>query len=105
MDYIAPGKSTYVKQEPDDTGVAFSETDFDNDWKKNISCHRCGLKGHHLKECNKTLQEEKKKIYAMKKAGTLEAKNTEVVNAVVKVTPGDDTSAASSVTISEPEHD
>ena len=36
----------------------------------------------------------------MKKAGTFEAKNTGVMNAVVKGTPGDNASAASSVTIS-----
>ena len=36
----------------------------------------------------------------MKKAGTFEAKTTGVVNATVKGTPGDDASAASSVTIS-----
>ena len=30
-DHIAPGKSNYAKQEPDDAGVAFSETDCDND--------------------------------------------------------------------------
>ena len=41
----------------------------------------------------------------MKKAGTFEAKKTGVVNAVVKGMPGDDASAASSVTISGPEHD
>ena len=41
----------------------------------------------------------------MKKAGNFEAKKTGVVNAVVKVTPGDDDSASSSVTISGLEHD
>ena len=40
----------------------------------------------------------------MKKVGTLEAKKTGVVNAVVKGMPGDDASAASSVTISGPKH-
>ena len=104
-DYIAPGKSTYVKQDPDDTGVAFSETDRDNDRKKNFSCHRCGLKGHQLKECKKTSREEKKKIYAMKKADTFEANKTRVVNAVVKGTPGEDASEESSFTISGLEHD
>ena len=104
-DYIAPGKSTYVKQDTDDAGVAFSDTDRGNDWKKNVSCHRCGLKGHQLKECNKNLPEDKKKIYAMKKAGTFEAKKTRAVNAVAKGTLGDDASAELSVTISRPEHD
>ena len=104
-DYIAPFKSTYVKQEPDDAGVAFSKTDSDNNWKKNFSCHRCGLKGHQLKACNKTSPEEKKKIYAMKKAGTFKAKKTGLVNAVVKGMPGDDASAASSVPISGSDHD
>ena len=28
--YIAPGKSTYSKQDPDDAGIAFSDTDRDN---------------------------------------------------------------------------
>ena len=42
-EYITPGKSTYVKQEPDNTGVTFSEIDRDNDWKKNVSCPGCGL--------------------------------------------------------------
>ena len=104
-DYIAPGNSTYAKQEPDNAGIAFSKTDLDNDWKKNVICHGCGLKGHELKECNKTFPEDKKKIYAMEKVGTFEAKKTGIVNAVVKGTPGDDDSAASSVTISRPEHD
>ena len=45
-----------------------------------------------------------KNIYAMKKVGTLEAKKTGVVNAVVKGMPGDDASAASSVTISGPKN-
>ena len=49
-DYIAPGKSTYVKQEPDNACVIFSEVDRDNDRKNNVSCHGCGLKGHQLKE-------------------------------------------------------
>ena len=61
--------------------------------------------GHQLKECNKTLPEDKKKIYATKKAGNLEAKKTGVVNTAVEGTPGDDASAASSVTISGSEHD
>ena len=104
-DYIAPVKSNYVKQDPDDTGVAFSKTDRNNDWKKNASCHGCGLKGHHLKECKKTSPENKKNIYAMKKAGTFEANKTGVVNAVVEGTSRDDASAASSVTISGSEHD
>ena len=65
-DYIAPGKSNYVKQEPDDAGVTFSETECDNNWKKNISFHGCGHEGYQLKECNKTSPEEKKKIYDMK---------------------------------------
>ena len=99
-DYIAPVNINYVKQEPDDAGVAFSETDCDNDWKNNVSCHGCGLKGHRLKECNKTSPEDKKNIYAMKKAVTFEAKKTRVVNVIVKVTPGDYASAALSVTIS-----
>ena len=30
-DYIAPGKSTCVKQDPDNAGVLFSETDCNND--------------------------------------------------------------------------
>ena len=104
-DYIAPGKITYVKQEPDDAGVEFSETDRDNDWKNNFSCHRCGFKVHQLKECNKTLPEDKNKIYAMKKAGTFEANKTGVVNDLAKVTPGDNYSAALSVIISGSEHD
>ena len=41
----------------------------------------------------------------MKKAGTFKAKKTGVVNAVLKVTPGDDASAELSVTISGTEHD
>ena len=102
--YTTTGKSNYVKQEPDNAGVAFSEMDCDNDWKKNISCHGCGLKGNQLKECNKTSPEDKKKIYAMKKAGNFKAKKTGVVNTVVEDTPSDDASAASSVTISGPEH-
>ena len=104
MDYIAPVKSTYVKQDTDNAGVAFRKTDRDNDWKKNVSCHGCGLKGHQIKECNKTSPEDKKKIYDMKNAGTFEANKTGVVNAVVKGTPGDNYSAAFSVTISRPEH-
>ena len=40
----------------------------------------------------------------MKKAGTFENKKKGVVNAVVKCMPGDDASAASSVTISGSEH-
>ena len=99
-DYIASVKSNCIKQVPDDAVGAFSETDRDNDWKKNVRCHGCGLKGHHLKECNKTSPEEKKKIYAMIKAGTFEANKTGVVNSVVKGTPGDNASAVSSVTIS-----
>ena len=104
-DYITPVNSTYVKQEPYDAGVAFSETDRDNDWKNNVSFHRCGLKGHQIKECNKNSPEDKNKIYSMKKAGNFEVKKTGVVNAAVKGTPGDDASAALSVTISGPEHD
>ena len=48
-DYIATGKSNYVKQEPDDAGASFSKTDCNNNWKKNVRCHGCGLKGHQLK--------------------------------------------------------
>ena len=40
----------------------------------------------------------------MKKVGSFEAKKTGVVNSILKGTPGDDASAASSVTISGPEH-
>ena len=104
-DYIAPGKSNCVKQEPYDTRVAFSDTDRDNDCKKNVSCHGCGLKGHQLNNFNKTSPKDKKRIYAMKKAGTFESKKTGFVNSVVKGTPGDDDSAALSVTISGSEHD
>ena len=103
-DYIALVNSNYVKQEPYDAGVAFSKTDCDNDWKKNVICHGCGLKGHQLKEFNKTSPEEKKKIYAMKKADTFKANSTGIVNAVVESTLGDNASAASSVTISGSEH-
>ena len=66
-DFIAPCKSSYVKQDPYNTRVAFSKTDCNNDWKNNVSCPGCGLKGHQLKECKKTSPEDKKKIYAMKK--------------------------------------
>ena len=66
-DYITMGNINYVNQEPDNTGVAFSETDRENDWKKNVICHGCGLKGHQLKECNKISPEDKKKIYTMKR--------------------------------------
>ena len=104
VDYIMTGMSTYVKQEPNNTGVKFNKIDHNNDWKKNVSCHRCSLKGNQLKECNTTLPDHKNKINAMKKAGTFEAKKTGVVNSVIKGTPGDDASAASSVNISRPEH-
>ena len=40
-----------------------------------------------------------------KKVRTFEAKKTGVVNYFVKGTPGDDDSVASSVTVSESEHD
>ena len=49
MYYIGTGKSTYVKHEPDNAGIAFIETDCDNDWKNNVSCHGCSLKLHQLK--------------------------------------------------------
>ena len=57
MDCITTCKSNsnYVKEDPDDVDVAFSETDRNNDWKNNVSCHGCGFMGHQLKECNKTL--------------------------------------------------
>ena len=58
-----------------------------------------------MKEFNKTLPEDKKKIYAIKKAGTFKAKKTGVVNTVLSGTPGYDASAVSSVTISGSEHD
>ena len=61
-DFIMPGNSTYVKQEPDDAGVAFSKTDCNNDWKKNAICHGCGIKGHQIKEYNNTLPEDKNNI-------------------------------------------
>ena len=61
--------------------------------------------GHQLKGCNKNFPEDKKKIYAIKKAGTLGKKNTGVMNTVVEGTPGYDASAALSVTISGLEHD
>ena len=38
-DYIETFNSKYVKQESDDAGVAFVETDCKNDWKNNVSCH------------------------------------------------------------------
>ena len=59
-DYIVPDKSTYIKQEPDNAGVAFSGTDRDNDWKKNVICPGCVLKGNQIKVCNKTSPEGKK---------------------------------------------
>ena len=59
----------------------------------------------YLAECNKTTPEDKKKIYAMKKAGTFEAKKTGVVNTAMEGTSSDDTPAALSVTISRLEHD
>ena len=65
-----------------------------------MSCHGCGLKGHQLKECNKTSPENKKKIYAMKQVGTFKAKKTGVVNAIVKGMPGDYASPASPVIFS-----
>ena len=61
--------------------------------------------GHQLKGCNKNFPEDKNKIYAIKKAGTLGKKNTGVMNTVVEGTPGYDASAALSVTISGLEHD
>ena len=60
-EYIAPGKRNYVKQEPEDAGIAFSETDRDNDRKKNVSCHGCVLNGHQLKECNNTCRRTKRR--------------------------------------------
>ena len=105
MNYIATSKSNHSKQEPDNAGVALSEVDGDNAWKKNVNCHSCGLKGHHLKECNMTSSEDKKKIYAMKMAGNFKAKKTGVVNTIVEDMSGNDASAASSVTINGSEHD
>ena len=98
------GNSNYVNQETDNSGVAFSKTDHENNWKNNVNCHGCGLKGHQLKECNKTSSEDKKKIFAMKKAGNFEAKKTGVVDTVLEDTPSDDASAALPVTISGLEH-
>ena len=71
ISHIAIGKSTYVKQESDDAGVAFRDTDRNNNWKNNVICHGYGLKGNQVKECNKTSPKDKNKIYAMKKAGNL----------------------------------
>ena len=44
-DYIAPGKITYVKQEPDKPGVAFRETDHDNSWKIMSAATDAALRG------------------------------------------------------------
>ena len=104
-DYIAASRSNYVKQDPDDAGIAFSRTDHNNNWKMNASCHDCGLKGHQLKECNKTSPEDKKEIYAVKKASAFEAKKTGFVNTVVEGTPANGASSALSVTITGSEHD
>ena len=48
------GQEQLRQKKARNAGVEFSKTDSDKDWKKNVSCHRFGLKGHHLKECNKT---------------------------------------------------
>ena len=98
-DYIAPGKSTYVKQEPDSVGVAFSKTDCDNDWKRTSVVTDAALRGISSRNVTRPFRRKKEKIYAMKKAVTSKAKKTGVVNAIVKGTSGDDTSAALSVTI------
>ena len=104
-DYIATGKRKYFKQELDNAGYAFSKTDHDNDWKKNVSCNGCDLKGHQLNEYNKTSPEDKKRIYAIKKAGTPDLKKKGVVNNVAEDTPRENSSAASSVTVSGSEND
>jgi hypothetical protein len=33
-----------------DSGAMFAQTDNDT-WKKNITCHKCGKKGHFSREC------------------------------------------------------
>jgi hypothetical protein len=33
-----------------DSGAMFAQTD-DDTWKKNITCHKCGKKGHLAQEC------------------------------------------------------
>jgi hypothetical protein len=65
--YVPPvGWNKRIRQDPtnlSDDGALFAQSDGDDSWKANVTCHGCGKKGHLKRECpNK--KEDKDQMHA-----------------------------------------
>ena len=66
--YVPPaGWNRRIKQEsgsPAEEGAIFAQSDGDNSWKANMTCHRCGIRGHLKQECPNKKDKGQDQIYA-----------------------------------------
>ena len=60
-DYIAPGKITYVKKEPDNAGVAFSNTDHDKTGKRTSAETDVALRGISSRNVKRPCRRKKRR--------------------------------------------
>jgi hypothetical protein len=66
--YVPPaGWNRHIKQDPGslaEEGAMFAQSDGDNSWKANMTCHRCGIRGHLKQECPNKKDKGQDQIYA-----------------------------------------
>ena len=66
--YVPPaGWNRRIRQDPanlSDDGALFAQSDGDDSWKANITCHGCGKKGHLKQECPNKKDQDKDQMYA-----------------------------------------
>jgi hypothetical protein len=68
------GWNRRIKQDsgsPAEEGAMFAQSDEDNSWKANMTCHGCGIRGHLKWECPNKNDKGQDQIHANVKEGTL----------------------------------
>ena len=63
------GTVTKGNDSDDETGVAFAQTE---NWDANVTCHKCGVKGHRVNDCPDMTAAQIKKLWADRNTEYLE---------------------------------